>query len=69
MNEVKNPKRPMIFYYILVIIALVLFNSLILPLLTSPRVQEVDYGTFMTMTDEQKVDQVDLVPVIRNRAL
>ena len=58
MNEVKKPKQPLIFYYILAMVAIVLFNSLVAPLLFSPQVTEVDYGEFMRMTQEKQIKQV-----------
>ena len=58
MNEVKKPRKPMIFYYALALLAIVLFNSLVMPLLVNPRVTEVDYSEFMRMTQEKKIDEV-----------
>ena len=58
MNEVKKPRQPMIFYYVLAIVAIILFNSLIAPLLFSPKVTQVDYGEFMRMTEEKQVSEV-----------
>ena len=58
MNEVKKPRQPMVFYYLLAIAAIILFNSVIAPMLFSPRVAEVDYGEFMRMTQEKQIDQV-----------
>ncbi|MBR1821026.1 MAG: ATP-dependent zinc metalloprotease FtsH [Clostridia bacterium] len=58
MNEVKKPRQPMIFYYVLAIVAIILFNSLVSPLLFSPRVTEVTYDEFMTMTEDKKVAEV-----------
>jgi len=49
MNEVQRPKKPLMFYYAIALVVLVLLNSLVLPLLTSPRVNNVDYGEFMRM--------------------
>ena len=58
MNEVKKPRQPLIFYYMLAILAIILFNSFIAPLLFSPKVTEVDYGEFMRMTEEKQVSEV-----------
>ena len=58
MNEVKKPRQPLIFYYLLAILAIILFNSFIAPLLFSPKVTEVDYGEFMRMTEEKQVSEV-----------
>ena len=58
MNEVKKPRKPMMFYYALALLAIVLFNSLIAPLLFSPRVTEVDYSEFMRMTQNKQIAEV-----------
>lgn len=55
MNEVKKPGKPLIFYYAVALIILVLFNALVMPWLADKRVAEVDYGTFMTMTDNREI--------------
>ena len=47
MKEVKSPKRPLIFYYIIVLGIILLFNMLIMPLLSQSQVKDVDYGTFV----------------------
>ncbi len=60
MKEVKTPKKPLIFYYAIVILCLMLFNSLIMPWFAQRQIQTVDYGTFMTMTDEQEVGLVEV---------
>ena len=58
VNEVKKPRKPLMFYYALALLAIVLFNSLVAPLLFSPRVTEVDYSEFMRMTQEKKITEV-----------
>ncbi len=60
MNEVKKPKKPLIFYYGIVIAVLLLFNLLAMPKIMERRIEEVDYGTFMTMTEEQQVGSVQI---------
>ena len=50
MKEVRPPKRPLIFYYCVAVLILLLFNFLAMPWLAQRRIQEVDYGTFMSMT-------------------
>ncbi len=60
MNEVKRPKRPLIFYYGIAMLIIILFNLTLVPWLTDMRVSEVDYGTFMTMTDERNIGKVDI---------
>ena len=60
MKEVKKPKKPLIFYYGVVLAALLLFNLLILPWLARRQIQEVDYGTFMTMTENGELGEVEI---------
>ena len=60
MNEVKQPKKPLIFYYLVVMLVLVLFNFLAMPWLMERQIQEVDYGTFMSMTEDKDIGQVDV---------
>ena len=58
MDEVKSPKKPLIYYYLVVLIVLVIFNSFVTPMLIKAQIIEVDYGTFMTMIEEQNIGQV-----------
>ncbi|MBE5814190.1 MAG: ATP-dependent zinc metalloprotease FtsH [Clostridiales bacterium] len=60
MNEVQKPKKPLIFYYLIALGVLLAINTLLVPWLAKQQVKEVDYGTFMTMTAEQKVGAVQL---------
>ncbi|MBQ7922202.1 MAG: ATP-dependent zinc metalloprotease FtsH [Clostridia bacterium] len=60
MNEVKKPKKPLIFYYGIVLLIVVLFNSIVMPMLLERQVKEVDYGTFMTMIDEGNIGLVKI---------
>ncbi|MBQ4605015.1 MAG: ATP-dependent zinc metalloprotease FtsH [Clostridia bacterium] len=60
MNEVKTPKKPMMFYYGIFLAVIILFNAFIMPLLNNMRVKEVDYGTFIQMTTELSVDKVEI---------
>lgn len=60
MNEVKKPKKPLIYYYIIVLIVLLLFNMFITPWLAEQKVKEVDYGTFISMTEKGEIDRVDI---------
>lgn len=60
MNEIKNPKRPMCFYYGIVLIVLILLNSFLMPFLTERQVKEVDYGTFMQMTEDHEIGKVEV---------
>ena len=60
MNEVKTPKKPLIVYYIIAILVVLLINTLLVPMVHQASVQYVDYGTFIQMTDEDKIDQVQV---------
>ena len=60
MNEVKQPKRPLIYYYGLMLLLLMLFNFLFMPWLAKRQIQEVDYNTFVTMVEEGKVDAAEI---------
>ena len=60
MNEVKQPKKPLIYYYFVVLLVIMLFNWLVMPRILERQIQQVDYGTFMTMTEEGNIGQVDI---------
>jgi len=60
MKEVKSPKKPLIYYYCIVLLVLMVFNSFILPLLARQQIKEVDYGTFMTMTEKGEIGKVEI---------
>lgn len=60
MQEVRRPKKPLIFYYGIVLLVLLLFNLLAMPWLAQRQVQEVDYGTFMEMAEQQELGQVEI---------
>ena len=60
MNEVKQPKKPLAFYYCLVLALMVLFNLLVMPKVMAAQVKEVDYGTFMSMTENKQIDKVEV---------
>lgn len=60
MKEVKQPKKPLIFYYVIVLIVMMLLNSLLFPRLLKQKVENVDYGTFLNMVNEKKVDIVQI---------
>ena len=60
MKEVKSPRKPLIYYYGIVLLVLLLFNLLVTPLLSRQQVQEVDYGTFMSMIAENNVGEVEV---------
>ena len=60
MNEVKTPKKPLIYYYTIAMLVLLLMNLLVTPLLQQMRIKEVDYGTFMTMTENKEIGEVEI---------
>ena len=60
MNEVKTPKKPLLYYYSIVLLLLILFNFLAMPRLAERQVKEVDYGTFMTMAENKEIGQVEV---------
>lgn len=60
MNEVKNPRKPLIYYYGVVMLVLMLFNFLAMPWLAQRQIREVDYGTFMQMTENQEIGRVEV---------
>ena len=60
MKEVKTPKKPLIYYYGIVLLSLLLFNMLVTPMLLQRQVVEVDYGTFMDMIDEKNIGRVEV---------
>ena len=59
-KEVKSPKKPLIFYYGIALLVIVLFNVIVSPLLVKARVTEVDYGTFMSMIEQKKIGNVEV---------
>ena len=60
MNEVKSPKKPLLFYYILVLMFLLLFNLLAMPWMAEHRIEDVDYNTFVTMTENGEIGKVEI---------
>ena len=60
MKEVKSPKKPLIYYYVLVLAILFLFNLLVPPILMQPQIDTVDYGTFMDMIEDKDIGQVEI---------
>ena len=60
MQEVKKPKKPLLFYYAIVLLVLLLFNFLAMPWLAQRQVQEVDYGTFIEMAANKELGQVEV---------
>ena len=60
MKEVKSPKKPLIYYYLIITAVIILFNLLITPLMVKGQVTEVDYGTFMTMINDKNIGKVEV---------
>ena len=60
MNEVKSPKKPLIYYYLAVALLVVLFNMLAMPWLAEHQIREVDYNTFVSMTEKNEIGKVEI---------
>ncbi len=60
MNEVKKPKKPLIYYYSIVMLIILFFNLIIAPTIQQARIKEVDYGTFMSMTENKEIGEVEV---------
>ena len=60
MNEVKKPKKPLIFYYGIVLCVILLVNLLVMPQIYKAQIREVDYGAFMQMTQDGKIEEVQI---------
>ena len=60
MKEVKSPKKPLLYYYGIVLLIIALFNLLVTPLLNRRSIEEVDYGTFMSKIESQQIEKVEI---------
>ena len=60
MKEVKSPKKPLAFYYLIILAALLLFNVFVMPSIASKQAKEVDYGTFMSMIEKKNIGDVEI---------
>ena len=60
MKEVKTPRKPLAIYYAIVLLVLLILNFVLVPWMTERQVKEVDYGTFMSMTEEKNIGRVDI---------
>ena len=60
MKEVKSPKKPLLYYYGIVLLIIALFNLLVTPLLNRRSIEEVDYGTFMSKIEAQQIEKVEI---------
>lgn len=55
MQKMEKPRKPLLFYYAIVLVVMILLNTLLFPRLMQPEVTQVDYGTFLTMLEDKKV--------------
>ena len=60
MKEVKSPKKPLIYYYGIALLLIFLFNIIVMPMIAQEKVKEVDYGTFMSMTEQKNIGKVEV---------
>ena len=60
MEQVKRPKKPLVFYYTIVLIILILFNIIAMPYIKEKQIKDVDYGTFISMTEKKEIKKVEL---------
>ena len=60
MNEVKSPKKPLLYYYMIAVLVVLLFNLLAMPWLAEHQIKDVDYNTFVSMTEQGKIGQVEI---------
>ena len=60
MNEIKTPKKPLIYYYLVAMLVLLLFNFLAMPWLAEHQIKDVDYNTFVSMTEKKEIGQVEI---------
>ncbi len=60
MEQVKRPKKPLMFYYTIVLIILILFNIIAMPYMKEKQIKDVDYGTFISMTEKKEIKKVEL---------
>ena len=60
MNEIKTPKKPLIYYYLVAMLVVLLFNFLAMPWLAEHQIKDVDYNTFISMTEKKEIGQVEI---------
>lgn len=60
MNEIKKPQKSLMFYYMIAMLAIMIFNFIAMPAILERQVVETDYGNFMTLTEEKKIDKVEI---------
>lgn len=60
MKEVKNPRKPLLYYYVIVMVVLILINLIVAPMIEKGKIKEVDYGKFMTAINNKKIEKVQI---------
>lgn len=60
MKEVKNPRKPLLYYYVIVMVVLILINLIVAPMIEKGKIEEVDYGKFMTAINNKKIEKVQI---------
>ena len=60
MNEVKSPKKPLLYYYFVAMLLVMLFNFIAMPWISEHQIKDVDYNTFVTMTEQGEVGRVEI---------
>ena len=60
MQDIENPKKPLIYYYIVGLMIVLFLNAFVFPLMLRQQIEEVDYGTFLTMLDEGSIKEVEI---------
>ena len=60
MKEVKSPKKPLIYYYCIALAVIFLLNNLLFPKMLEMQIKEVDYGTFLSMLEEENIEEVEV---------
>ena len=69
MKEVKTPRKPLAIYYAIVLLLILLLNVVLVPWMNERQIKEVDYGTFMSMTEEKNIGKVDIGMRLSSAAL
>ena len=67
MEQVKRPKKPLMFYYTLVLIILILFNIIAMPYIKEKQIKDVDYGTFISMTEKKEIKKSGISIISRQK--
>ena len=67
MEQVKRPKKPLMFYYTIVLIILILFNIIAMPYIKEKQIKDVDYGTFISMTEKKEIKKSGISIISRQK--